>query len=163
MDTRLLTPASRDLKTKTTTAPSLKVITFQIGNLNLAIAITAIYKILKQTPIEGSGINSVGVAHLSDRELTVIDLQRQLFQDSAIKNQGQDNHLIVIKTASEDFYGIPVENVPILMDIPLSTLRVLPESYRRADTLGIASHVAILPQEQGTSTVFLLDINLLAQ
>jgi purine-binding chemotaxis protein CheW len=45
------------------------------------------------------------------------------------------------------------------MEVPLSTIRVLPESYRRADTLEVASHVAVIPQEAGSLSVFLLDVD----
>ncbi|NES01156.1 MAG: chemotaxis protein CheW, partial [Symploca sp. SIO1B1] len=44
---------------------------------------------------------------------------------------------------------------------PLSQIRILPESYRRADTLDIASHVAVINQAGVALTVFLLDVELL--
>ena len=39
--------------------------------------------------------------------------------------------------------------------------RVLPDAYRRADTLEVASHVAVIPQGGVPLTVFLLDVQLL--
>jgi purine-binding chemotaxis protein CheW len=47
------------------------------------------------------------------------------------------------------------------MEVPLSRFRVLPEAYRRADTLEVASHVAVIPQHETPLTVFLLDVELL--
>jgi purine-binding chemotaxis protein CheW len=47
------------------------------------------------------------------------------------------------------------------MEIPLSAIRLLPESYRRADTLEVASHVAVIPQDKESITIFLLDVDLL--
>ena len=55
--------------------------------------------------------------------------------------------------------GIMVAQTPILLDVPLSQIRTLPQSYRQADTLAIASQVAIIPQSDRTiMTVFILDL-----
>jgi purine-binding chemotaxis protein CheW len=40
-------------------------------------------------------------------------------------------------------------------------IRVLPESYRRSDTLEVASHVVVIGQEAAPLTLFLLDVDLL--
>ncbi|HBY78620.1 MAG TPA: chemotaxis protein CheW, partial [Cyanobacteria bacterium UBA11148] len=38
---------------------------------------------------------------------------------------------------------------------------ILPESYRNADTVDIARHVAVIPKDETSLTIFLLDIELL--
>jgi len=60
-----------------------------------------------------------------------------------------------------ELYGVPVADAPILIDVPLSAIRLLPESYRRSDTVNIARHVAVIPQDSGAKTIFLLDVDLL--
>ncbi len=127
-------------------AQRLKVMFFSIGDLFLALPIGSVYKVLKQTAIYGSGLYGVGLAHLDDRELTVVDLHRQILHTHA---PIQGGYIIVAQTPQGDLYGIPIEKVPSLLDIPAATLRPLPESYRCADTLNIASHVAVVPQETG--------------
>jgi purine-binding chemotaxis protein CheW len=47
------------------------------------------------------------------------------------------------------------------MEVPLSMIRVLPESYRRSDMLEVTSHVVVIPQEVAPLTLFLLDVDLL--
>ena len=49
------------------------------------------------------------------------------------------------------------------MDVNVEHIRSLPRSYRYADTLEIASHVAIIPDEEGSSsqTIFVLDLDCL--
>jgi len=140
--------------------PSIKVLVFSIGSVNLGLRIESVYKVLNSTQVFGSGLNWVGVAHIGDREVTVLDLQRRLFPSHRSNGNLEGGYLIVIQNTEGELSGIPVETVPALMDVPLSTIRVLPESFRHADTLGIASHVAVIPQAETTMTLFLLDIDM---
>jgi purine-binding chemotaxis protein CheW len=139
--------------------PSLKLIVFKIGNLNLALRIESVYKVVDRTPVYSSGLNHVGVAHMGDREVTVVDLNWQFFKTSSISESG--GYLAIVQSQTGEFYGIPVANTPVLIEVPLSMFRVLPESYRRADTLEVASHVAVIPQQGTPLTIFLLDVELL--
>jgi len=136
----------------------LKVIVFNVGSLSCGLRIESIYKVLKQTQVYGSGLNSIGIAHMGERELVVVDLEQRLFQSSILNGSEQRGYLIVAQTVGE-FFGIPVAAAPTLMEVPLATIRVLPESYRQADTLGIASHVAVIPQAETSMTLFLLDVD----
>lgn len=149
--------------------PSLKLIGFTLGELNLALRIESVYKVVNHTPVYSSGLNHVGVAHLGDalrdsaasREVTVIDLYRRLFKENLKSESHSDHYLVIVQNTTGEFYGIPVAQTPVLIEVPASMIRILPESYRRADTLEIASHVAVVPQEQGQLTVFVLDVDLL--
>ncbi|NES19876.1 MAG: chemotaxis protein CheW [Symploca sp. SIO3E6] len=140
---------------------SVKLIVFQMGSLNLALPIEVIYKILNHKPIYGSGTNQVGVVHLDEQEVTVVDLYRRLFNSGSTSEDYQNSYLVIVQNATGELYGIPVADTPILMEVPLSQIRILPESYRRADTLDIASHVAVINQTEVALTVFLLDVELL--
>jgi purine-binding chemotaxis protein CheW len=137
----------------------LKIVVFSMGNLNLALRIDAVYKVVNHTSTYGSGIRSVGVTHLGESEITVVDLHQQFFKASQGDSSNLNDYLIVVQNATGELYGIPVAETPSLMEVPLSMIRILPESYRRADTLDIANHVAVIPQESGTLTVFLLDVD----
>lgn len=137
---------------------SLKVVVFGIGNLNFALHIKTVYKVLNQTPVYSSGLNNVGIAHVGDYEVIVVDLHRWLFQSSITNEQSKAGYLIIAQNTQGELYGIPVVGVPALREIPLSSIRVLPESYRNADILGIASHVAVIPQVEVPLTIFLLDV-----
>jgi chemotaxis signal transduction protein len=140
---------------------SLKLIVFEIGSLNLALPIESVFKILNYTPIYGSGVNQVGITHVGDFEVTVVDLYRRFFKSSHPHEYFSGNYLVVVQNKTGELYGIPVADTPILMEVPSSQIRILPESYRRADTLDVASHVAVIPQETASLTVFLLDVDLL--
>ena len=143
-------------------APSiLKLIVFGMGGLNLALQINSVYKVVNHTPVYSSGVGSVGVAHLGDGEVTVVDLHRRFFKESQISESEPTGYLVLVKNTTGELYGIPVAQTPVLMEVPSSLVRVLPESYRRSDTIEVASHVAVIPQEVAPLTVFLLDVDLL--
>lgn len=142
----------------TNAVASLKMAVFDIGNLKLALRIETIYKVLNQIPVYGSGANGVGIAHVGDLEVTVVDLHRQLVGTSLVNDGSQKGYLIVIQNSHGELYGVPVAAVPTLRDIPLSHIRVLPESFRFGNMFAIATHVAVIPQEnQASLTIFLLD------
>lgn len=146
---------------KLQTTPTLKLIVFGMGSLNLALRIESIYKVLDRTPVYSSGLNPVGVAHLGDREVTVVDLYWRFFKASSHKEGDRGGYLIIVQNTTGELYGIPVAETPTLVEVPLSMIRALPESYRRADTLEVASHVAVIPQEGVALTIFLLNVDLL--
>ncbi len=141
--------------------PFLKLVVFGIGSLNLALRIESVYKVLNHTSVYSSGLNHVGVAHVGDGEVTVVDLYRRFFKSNQTSESNPSSYLVLVKNTTGELYGIPVADTPVLMEVPLSTIRVLPESYRRADTLEVASHVAVIHQEGTPLTVFLLDVDLL--
>jgi len=137
---------------------TVKVVIFEIGSINMALHITNVYKVLNQTSIYGKGLNGVGIAHVGDREVTVVDLHRRLFQSSIINDASKNGYLMIVKNSQSELYGIPVPAVPTLMEVPISNIRVLPESYRHADTFGFATHVAVISDLEPPMTIFLLDI-----
>lgn len=151
------TPLSKARKT----TPSLKLIVFSMGGLNLALQIESVYKVVNHTPVYSSGSNYIGVTHLADTEVTVVDLHKRFFKSSLLSNSEREGYLVIVKNTVGELYGIPVANTPTLVEVPLTMIRVVPESYRRADTLEVASHVAVIPQAEATLTIFLLDVDLL--
>ncbi len=143
--------------TETSKAQQIKLVVFGIGSLNLALHIESVQKVINYATVYSSGLNHVGVAHLGDREITVIDLHKRLFKSSQTKESDSGKYFIIAKNSIGEQFGIVVAAPPTLIDVPLSKIRALPESYRRADTLEIASHVTIIPQPAASLTVFLLD------
>ncbi|MGB5960652.1 MAG: chemotaxis protein CheW [Coleofasciculaceae cyanobacterium] len=136
---------------------NVELIVFSIGSLNLALPIKSVYKVSNYTPISGSGVGVVGVTRVDDQEVTVIDLYRRFFKT----NPGEyttGGYLVQVINTTGELYGIPVAETPVLMEVSLSLIRVLPQSYRYSDTLDLASHVAVIPQDAASLTIFLLDI-----
>jgi purine-binding chemotaxis protein CheW len=138
---------------------SVKLLVFKMGKLNLALSIDYVQKVINHIPVYGSGTNHVGIIHLEDKEITVVDLQRKLFKVSQNLDFSLKTYLIIARNSSSEQIGIVVSETPSLLEVPISQIRVLPESYRRADTLEFASHVTIIEQKEQSLTVFLLDVD----
>ena len=146
---------------------TLRVVTFPVGKLTLAVPIESVYRVLSNIPVEGSGERGVGVAHLEDYELTVFDLEYQLFAQKPSEpiSAPAGSYIVVVQSQTE-VLGLLVKQAPTLMNLPRDRVRVLPPSYRQADTLTVCSHVAILDPEaenQPAKTVFFLDVECLFQ
>lgn len=148
-----------ELSQKRTTASLIKLIVFNMGRLNLALRIESIYKVVNHTSTYGSGLGAVGVTHLGEGEITVVDLHQRFFKASQLSESNLNSYLIVVQNTTGELYGIPVAETPALMEIPRAMIRVLPESYRRSDTLDVASHVAVIPQDGTPLTIFVLDVD----
>ena len=102
-------------------------------------------------------MSHVNLAHLADVEIAVVDLHQKLFGISEPKT-ASSGFFILSKKIAKEALGIMVNQSPSLIDLTASQIRLIPESYRRADTLEIASHVALVPQENSTQTIFILDL-----
>jgi len=148
---------SNPLESQNSQQQIIKLVVFPVGSLTVAFSIQSVQKVINYTQVYGSGLSHIGVAHLEDREITVIDLHKRLFNRSQPIESEKKAYLILAKNSLGEQFGIIVNQTPALLDISLSSIRILPESYRRADTLEIASHVTVIPQETGTQTIFILD------
>lgn len=137
----------------------LKLLVFEIGILKLALPIEQVQKVIKHSAIHGSGLSYVNLVHLDSQEVAVVDLHRKLFKVSQSEILARKGYFIITKSIIGEPLGIMVAQTPSLMDIPLEKIRAVPNSYRRADTLEIASHVAVIPQSEDRSlTIFILDL-----
>ena len=138
----------------------LKLVVFQVGKLTLSLPVEQVAKVTKYTSTHGSGLSHVNLAHLGNQEVTIIDLHHKLFKVSQDELSSEKGYFIITRNNAGDSVGIRVLQTPALLDVPFSRIRILPLSYRHADTLEIASHVAVIPQDNETlQTIFILDVD----
>ena len=138
---------------------SLKLLVFAIGKLTLALPILQVQKVVRYNPVHGSGLSHVNLTHIGDREIAIVDLHQKLFKVSLPQTLENKGYFIISKEIVQEPLGILVSDSPALIDVPVNQIRIIPDSYRRADTLEIASHVAVIPQDDNTSqTIFILDL-----
>ncbi len=135
----------------------IKLLVFEIGKLTLALPILQVQKVVRQSEVHGSGLSHVSLTHLGEREVAVVDLHQKLFKVSLPKTQSK-GYFIISKNVMGEPLGILVSQSPSLIDVPLERIRLVPDSYRHADTLEIASHVTVIPQGDRTITIFILDL-----
>jgi chemotaxis signal transduction protein len=137
----------------------IKLLVFDMGKLTLALPILQVQKVIKHQPIHGSGLSHINLTHLEDQEVAIVDLHQKLFKISQSQISSTTGYFIISKNITGEPLGIRVTEAPTLIDIPVANIRLIPDSYRRADTLAIASHVAVIPQKDDTAlTIFILDL-----
>lgn len=136
----------------------LKFLIFSMGNLNLAMGIDSVIRIIPLPKIHRSGDKLLGIATYEDSEVLVIDLYKRIYGKESSDSKG----FLVIFAGQSNFYGITIASLPNVQDVPLAGLQPIPSEYRDRDTLGIASHMMQVSIKQSEpQTVFLLDSDLL--
>jgi chemotaxis signal transduction protein len=149
---------SANLWSKSQATNSEKLLVFSVGNLNVSLSIDAVEKVINYSTIMSSGLNHYGLVNIGNKEITVIDLHQKLFKKPQTFTSKDKKYLLLAQSSTTETFGIVVNNSPELYDIPSELIRALPESYRRADTLKIASHVFIVDQNEETEkAIFILD------
>ena len=141
---------------------SIKLLVFEVGKLTLALPILQVHKIVKHQDIYGSGLSHVSLTHLGQEEIAIVDLHQKLFKVSLAEASQTKGYFIISKNVIGEPLGIMVAKSPTLIDVSSDKIRQIPDSYRQADTLEIASHVAVIPQEETSLTIFILDLARLA-
>ena len=141
------------------TKTSIKLLVFEIGKLTLALPILQVQKVVKHNPLHGSGLSYVNLTHLDNRDVAVVDLHQKLFKTSLSKVSSSQGYFIITKDINTEPLGIFVSQPPALIDVATTQIRLIPESYRHADTLEIASHVTAIEGENNINkTIFILDL-----
>jgi purine-binding chemotaxis protein CheW len=149
VDSPLNTSAQKDV--------SIKLLVFEIGKLTLALPILQVQKVIKQLEVYGSGLSHVNLTHLPEQAIAIVDLHQKLFGASLTQSQST-GYFIISKNIEGEPLGILVSQAPTLIDVSLEQIRLLPDAYRRADTLAIASHVTVIPNRDRIETIFILDL-----
>jgi len=138
---------------------TLKFLIFSMGELNLAMGIDSVIRIIPLPKIYRSGDKLLGIIIYEEQEIVVIDLYKKIY--------GQESNIakgfLVIFGGIRSLYGITIATLPNVQDVALSSLQPIPADYRDRDTLGIASHMMQIPIKkfEEPQTVFLLDAELL--
>jgi purine-binding chemotaxis protein CheW len=144
--------------TKQKKQEKLKFLIFTMGNLNLAMGIDSIVRIIPLPKIHRSGDKLLGIAIHEDQEVLVIDLYKRIYNQETNITKG----FLVIFAGMKGLCGITIDKLPNVEDVPLLSLQPVTSEYRDRDTLGIASHIMQIPiKKSEPQTVFLLDSELL--
>ncbi len=162
----------------TTTNPdTLRVLVFSVSATSLsdhedylfALPVETVLKVISCPPINWAMDTGLGMTDLGSENVTTVDLSGQFFfrdskklEDASVSTVSNSHpFLILLKTRTEEQCGIPVAGLPILSDIPLSTIRPVSLSYRQVAKIDFASHMAILhpTEENKPIKIFLLGMS----
>lgn len=150
------------LSDATTEQSTVRVIIFSLGvntssvseDYLFALPVGAVLKVIVCPPIQGVVESGIGMVDLGSKTVTVVDLRQNLpanlqGQDKGSLSGFKSSRFLILLQTQNGECGIPIEQPPALTDIPLTTIRSVPLSYRQATGLSFASHMAILPEAQG--------------
>jgi chemotaxis signal transduction protein len=165
----LLHPKFNTLRTPKVFVPQIKALVIQIQDLKFAIPIELLVKVMRTPIVFKSGDKWMGMSQLDDEGLLIIDLYRKIY---GTDNPKPMENLVIVRDVHDSAHGsahgsahasvdrllgIPVSLLPTLISVPSDSLQALPEDYREYDSLGIASHMAILNPADPTDSLFFLD------
>jgi hypothetical protein len=131
-------------KPKERNESTIELVVFDLAEVSFGIPMTKINRVISNV--------FLGEDYSLTQDVQILDLQYQL-TGSEICNPSA----IAIFTSNDlQLYGIPIETVPSLIDVPLDRIRILPSDFRTNNPLGIASHIAIFSHQNIESTIFIL-------
>ena len=136
----------------------VKTVIFKIAGYLFALPLTAIEKITL-FPSDGNH-NNTNLINFDNRTLTILNLHQRLTKTN--QKQKELSHtgkfIIITQNPQGESYGIKVDTLPNLIDLPWSSIEQLSTSYRQHQILGLANYVSVLPTQTGKKLIFLLDL-----
>ncbi len=138
--------------------PSCPAIAFQIAGQWLAIPYAALLQVVHKSALN-QNLTSETLAYLGKQPLAILNLHSLLtnahhdYQDNQHERDrsvspSPNPPFLVLAAVETAIVGISVNQLPILLDLPLAETHALPPRYYNA-IQGIASHVVTVPQLGG--------------
>jgi chemotaxis signal transduction protein len=110
-----------------------------------ALPVEAVTKIIPCPPLKTKIKQGIGAIELDSQMLTIVDLGHKFNPESSIESS---EFLILFQIDNGELCGIPVPKSPMIIDIPLNIIHVLPLSFRQVNDLNFATHMAIFPRQE---------------
>jgi chemotaxis signal transduction protein len=124
--------------------PNIELIIFNIGEVSFGIPIAKIDRIVSSFHL--------GEDYTLTQDVEILDLHHRL----SGKELANPTAIAIFIGDRQQLFGIPIDTVPILIEVPLDRIRSLPDEFRTTNPLGIASHLAIISNQIEELTVFIL-------
>ena len=156
-------------------APPLTCIQIDLTSLQLAVPIDRVEKVVRPSDVVGANITGtiiagqeqpqsdaaapgssavpLGIVYYGDTTVTLLNLQQRLLQTAT-----PTRYFLVLRASHGELIAVPIPNAPNLVEFPAKSIKALPKTYRQANFLGIASHVARIAEGE---TIFILDVDYL--
>lgn len=124
---------------------SLELVLFEIGEANFGIPMSKIVRVINHL--------FLGEDYSLDRGVEIIDLHSRLFG----REISNPHAMVIFIDERQQLHGIPIEMIPSLISVPFARIRTLPPEFRSSNPLGIATHIAVGMEEDGTDiTIFIM-------
>jgi len=140
---------------------TVRVIVFQIGNYVCALPINAVLQVT-ETPSElQQHLQGLSLVWHENRTIMLLNLHEKL---SAQLRSGESitaEFLILTQTRQGELCGIPVDQLPTMMELPMEGIQPLPRVYRQTYVYNLARFVSFVQFEenQQKQAIYLLDVD----
>jgi chemotaxis signal transduction protein len=123
---------------------SVEFISFEIDQIKFGIPIAKLERIISNIHLNED--------YMLAQHIEIIDLQ-DLITGIPIANP---TSIAIFTDDLQRSCGIPINTVPELITIPLDRIRLLPQTFRDTNPLGIATHLAMMSTPEKELTLFIL-------
>jgi chemotaxis signal transduction protein len=129
----------------TTSVATLDLIVFEVDRVSFGIPMTKIDRIISSI--------FLGEDYSLTQNVDILDLHYHLTGEEIVS----PTSIILWIDTHQQLAAIPIETVPVMMSVPLDRIRTLPSDFRQQNSIGIASHMAMITNDENTeSTIFIL-------
>ncbi len=144
---------------------TIKAIVFNIAGHLLALPVSAVFKVIRSSMFICSDLGNRKLIHVEEQALPILDLHQfltrvQPHRQDDYKNQflsTREQFLVLTHLRKGNLTAIPVDEPPSLIELPLGSIYILPQSYKEKIN-SIANHVVVCPYENSTLNIMLLDL-----
>jgi purine-binding chemotaxis protein CheW len=131
-------------------------IVFRIAKYLFALPIGDVLQVVNCPPQTNYEINQLGLFQIGQHIIKVVDLHQECNSGDLSQVTGNQSFLVLTRTPQGNFCGILVYEPPDLIEFSSEQLRSLPRSEH--PVLKFARHAVVLPWQERTTTIFLLDM-----
>jgi hypothetical protein len=130
-----------------------------VSDYLFALPVEAVIKVMK-CPTLGSFNQGISMISVANQMITVVDLCYRLMPERPVILADRQ-FLMLIQTHHAEPFAIPVANFPVLLHLPVTSAQPIPAAYRQVNSIGFASHMAVIDQGSGQppAQVFLMGMN----
>jgi chemotaxis signal transduction protein len=146
-----------------------KFVVFTIAGYRLALPIEHVVRVINYSAQINPELNKLGLLQIGSHTIRLVNFSQQVplpenFSENLTENLAGNLQLsrtppflMIARDLQGAICGIPLDQPPDLIEIPIEKIQLLPQSDRHPAALQTASHVAIISQDKDvTTTIFLL-------
>jgi chemotaxis signal transduction protein len=133
-----------------------KFIVFTIADYRLALPLEYVVRVINYPDKVNPEMNKLGLIQIGSRTIRLVNFAQDLPSQENLQQPNLQPFLVIARDSQGELCGIPVDQPPDLIEIPIEKMQVLPQSDRHPAALQAASHMTVISQEKDTTTIFLL-------
>jgi chemotaxis signal transduction protein len=130
-----------------------KLVTFQLGQEKYAIAIERVQRVLHEFTPQGVLNSGQSLIAEGGQTITIVDLAAFFVSSEELRAR---HYLMICTLASREIFGIPVPEIPKVVEVLETEFSEVPALYRQGNYPAAIEKIICLPENQ---IVFYLNID----